>query len=195
MRLHFIRHTVPDVPAGLCYGQSDVPLASTFATEAQEVRKRLCTLLEGGIPSRVYSSPLSRCLLLAEACGYPDALRDDRLMELNFGAWELQRFDTIADPQLERWYADYLYEAPTGGESFHSQVIRVSSFLDDLRAEVQKASVENEDPHWRSPCLHPWGSLAGSRYLGGAFLYGRSLRPPSALRRDTYSRDLILEAV
>ena len=108
MRLHLIRHTTPDVPAGVCYGQSDVPLASSFATEAQEVRKRLCTLLEGNVPSRVYSSPLSRCLLLAEACGYPDALRDDRLMELNFGAWELQRFDTIADPQLERWYADYL---------------------------------------------------------------------------------------
>ena len=114
MRLHLIRHTTPDVPAGVCYGQSDVPLAPSFATEAEVVRKRLCTLLEGNVPSRVYSSPLSRCLLLAEACGYPDALRDDRLMELNFGVWELQRFDAIADPQLERWYADYLYEAPTG---------------------------------------------------------------------------------
>lgn len=170
MRLHLIRHTTPDVPAGVCYGQSDVPLASSFATEAEEVRKRLCTLLEGNVPSRVYSSPLSRCLLLAEACGYPDALRDDRLMELNFGAWELQRFDTIEDPQLERWYADYLYEAPTGGESFHSQVLRVSSFLDDLRAEVQKVSVENEDsPMGEVLVFTHGGVLLGAGIWAGLF--------------------------
>ena len=167
MRLHLIRHTTPDVPAGVCYGQSDVPRASTFASEAQGVRKRLCTLLEGNVPSRVYSSPLSRCLLLAEACGYPDALRDDRLMELNFGAWELQRFDTIADPQLERWYADYLYEAPTGGESFHSQVIRVSSFLDDLRA--RKQAWKTKTPPRAKSLSSPMGESCWEQVSGRGF--------------------------
>ena len=30
MRLHFIRHTRPDIARGVCYGQSDIPLASSF---------------------------------------------------------------------------------------------------------------------------------------------------------------------
>ena len=91
-------------------------------------------------------------------------------MELNFGAWELQRFDAITDPQLERWYTDYLYEAPTGGESFHSQVIRVSSFLDDLRAEVQKVSVENDDsPMGEVLVFTHGGVLLGAGIWAGLF--------------------------
>ena len=57
-------------------------------------------------------------------------------MELNFGAWELRRFDEITDPQLQCWYDDYLYEAPTGGESFYQQTQRVADFLDELCAEL-----------------------------------------------------------
>lgn len=34
MRLHFIRHTRPDIARGVCYGQSDIPLAASFAEEA-----------------------------------------------------------------------------------------------------------------------------------------------------------------
>jgi putative phosphoglycerate mutase len=189
MRLHLIRHTTPDVPAGVCYGQSDVPLASSFATEAQEVRKRLCTLLEGNVPSRVYSSPLSRCLLLAEACGYPDPLQDDRLMELNFGAWELQRFDAITDPQLERWYADYLYEAPTGGESFHAQVLRVASFLDELRANKRGASVETENsPTGEALVFTHGGVLLGAGIWAGLFSMEEAFD-----HRTPYGRILTLE--
>lgn len=66
-------------------------------------------------------------------CGYPDAERDDRLKELNFGDWEMHRFDEIADANLERWYADYLHVKATNGESFEDQYRRVAGFLDELR--------------------------------------------------------------
>jgi len=104
-----------------------VPLRPTFMDEAHAVRQRLGLLLEGQAPRAVYSSPLSRSRRLARYCGYEPEL-DERLLELNFGDWELQRFEDIRDPQLERWYADYLHVAPPGGESFVEQVERVGGF-------------------------------------------------------------------
>ena len=34
MEVIFIRHTSVDVPRGVCYGQSDVPLRNSFEQEA-----------------------------------------------------------------------------------------------------------------------------------------------------------------
>lgn len=170
MRLHLIRHTTPDVPAGTCYGQADVALAATFAEEALDVKTRLDELLHGGSPSRVFSSPLSRCTRLAEACGYPTPELDDRLKELNFGTWELQPFDSISDPQLQRWYDDYLYEAPTGGESFYAQTQRVASFLDELRATSQETTGKDEkSPAGEVLIFTHGGVLLGAGIWAGLF--------------------------
>ena len=115
MEVVLIRHTSVDVPRGVCYGQTDVPLKSTFTEEA-EVVKGLLSLHEPF--DAVYTSPLSRCRHLATHCGYSDAMRDDRIMEINFGEWEMQAYDEIKDPRLQEWYDDYLNVAATGGESF-----------------------------------------------------------------------------
>ena len=86
MRIYFVRHTSVDVPQGITYGQTDVPLNSTFETEAEQVKEQLTGLAFDA----VWTSPLSRCVRLATYCGYPDAYRDDRLKELSFGAWEMK---------------------------------------------------------------------------------------------------------
>ena len=184
MRLHLIRHTAPDVPAGLCYGQSDVPLASTFAEEVVDVQRRLGALLEGRAPSRIYSSPLSRCTQLAEACGYATPLLDERLMELNFGAWELRRFDEITDPQLQCWYDDYLYEAPTGGESFYQQTQRVADFLDELRAEL----TNENSPEGEVLIFTHGGVLLGAGVWAGLFTLAEAFD-----HRSPYGAILTLE--
>jgi alpha-ribazole phosphatase len=129
MKIYLIRHTSVAVEPGVCYGQSDVDLQPSFEEEAATSRSRI----EGLHFDRVYTSPLSRCVRLATACGYPDAQRDDRLKEINFGDWELQRFDEITDQTLEEWYKDYLNVRPPHGESFYDQLHRVSNFLDELR--------------------------------------------------------------
>lgn len=129
MTIHLIRHTSVDVPPGVCYGRSDVPLAPTFDEEAA----RVCGKLRGIAFDGVWSSPSTRCLRLAERCGFPAPHRDERLRELDFGEWEMQRYDAIRDPRLEEWYDDYLHVRTTGGESFDDQYRRVASFLDDLK--------------------------------------------------------------
>lgn len=130
-----MRHTSVAVPRGTCYGHSDVALADTFAAEAQEVKSRIEGLVAGQVSS-VYSSPLSRCWQLAAFCGYRTPIEDARLLELNFGAWELKAWDDIQDPRLPQWYDDYIYTAPTRGESFAEQCQRVASFLDEVWGQV-----------------------------------------------------------
>ena len=130
MEVILIRHTTPDVPAGTCYGQSDVPLKASFEAEATVTKAALEAC---GPMDHAYTSPLSRCTRLAAFCGYADAERDPRLMEINFGEWEMKRFDDITDPHLQEWYADHIHTPVTGGESFMQQYDRVSRFLDELR--------------------------------------------------------------
>lgn len=129
MEIVLIRHTSVDVPPGVCYGQTDVPLRDSFEQEAATTAGRL----KGVDFDKVFVSPLSRCVRLADYCGYESAIRDARLMELNFGEWEMQKFDEIKDRRLQEWYNDYFHVAATGGESFDMQLHRVSQFLQELR--------------------------------------------------------------
>ena len=41
MKVYLIRHTAVDVPSGTCYGQTDVPLKSTFEAEAAQTLRNL----------------------------------------------------------------------------------------------------------------------------------------------------------
>lgn len=132
MKITLIRHTSVDVPRGICYGRTDVGLASTFPQEAKQVAFKL----QGTNFDRVYTSPLSRCRKLATYCGYEDAIVDPRLLEMDFGAWEMQDFNAITDPRLQIWFADYMNVAPTGGESAMQQRKRFIDFVKFLQREL-----------------------------------------------------------
>ena len=132
MEVILIRHTSVDVPRGTCYGQTDVPVAATFEQEAAETKQQL---EQYGPIDAAYSSPLTRARLLARFCGYPQPRLDNRLKEMAMGEWEMQRFDDITDPYIERWYEDYLHLPTPGGESFQDQLMRVGNFLDELRLQ------------------------------------------------------------
>ena len=55
MEVILIRHTSVDVPPGVCYGQTDVPLKPTFEAEAAMTAENLKTYLPF---DHVYTSPL-----------------------------------------------------------------------------------------------------------------------------------------
>jgi alpha-ribazole phosphatase len=92
MEFALIRHTRCDIPAGTCYGQLDVPLASTAATDIDQTLARVPRV------DLVFSSPSQRCQALAQALAHRDACnvrtRPD-LRELSFGAWEGLRWSDI----------------------------------------------------------------------------------------------------
>lgn len=131
MRVVLIRHTSVDVPQGTCYGQTDVPVAPTFETEAAETRRNLGS----EIFDAVYSSPLTRARKLAAFCGYHSPDVDDRLKEMNMGDWEMRHFDDINDENLQKYFDDFLHTPTTNGESFEQLYARVASFLDELKTK------------------------------------------------------------
>jgi alpha-ribazole phosphatase len=142
MEVWMVRHTAVDAAVGTCYGRTDVPLRESFADEAEAVRRALA----GERFDAVFTSPLSRCLRLAEACGYgATAVRDERLREIDFGAWEGRLYDEIDDPALQAWYADWLHARPTGGETFDEQRARVAEFLEELHGGGLRGGVGESD--------------------------------------------------
>jgi len=127
--LFLIRHTSPDIPPGICYGQFDIGVSDSFGEEANQVLDWLPPL------DLIITSPLLRTRKLAEflALAQHCELRSDaRLMEKHFGTWEGRAWDDIARTEIDAWAADVIGHAPPGGESAQQVMQRVQSFLRDL---------------------------------------------------------------
>lgn len=131
MKLSLIRHTKVEIDPGICYGQADVGVASTFHTEKEKIKGELKNINF----DIVFCSPLIRCKFLAENCFEKDKIIvDDRLKELNFGDWELQKWDDIYASQLGKIWMDNYKTLPTlNGESYPEMVKRVSGFYAELK--------------------------------------------------------------
>ena len=102
MRLYLIRHPRPSSAIGLCYGRQDVAVdAESVVHAAAAVRER--------IPERVlkcaeiFSSPASRCMLLARELAAPrePSIAPD-LVEMSFGSWEGQAWERVPRDRVGR---------------------------------------------------------------------------------------------
>ena len=125
--LCLIRHPPVAVPSGVCYGASDVPLAADPVPVAATLRHRLPA------DFRLVSSPASRCLDLARLLA-PAPLIDNRLSEIDFGDWELRRFDDLPRADIDRWAADAWGFNPPHGESADTMARRVLAAWRDFGA-------------------------------------------------------------
>ena len=130
MDIYLIRHTQTATDPGLCYGQSDIALADSFDNETDSLHDKLP---EFNDDCKVYSSPLTRCLKLAET--FSDTVTADaRLQELDFGDWEGKRFDDIDADVLQHWTNNFVTAAPPNGENFEDLYRRAGDFWQDLLA-------------------------------------------------------------
>ena len=134
-RLWAVRHA-PVRAAGLCYGRSEVePVLAAGPAAA-----RVLALGTWSI-GQVWSSPSARCCApaarVAAALGVPLVI-DERLYELDFGAWEGRRWDelhALDGAALARWGADWLRAAPPGGETVAQLEGRVRAWWAGLRRD------------------------------------------------------------
>lgn len=122
----FLRHPRPDAPPGLCYGRMDIEAGPDCAAE-------IATALRTTPPiRRVLASPARRCRALAEALASRDGVAldlDERLWEMDFGAWEGARWDDIRRADSDAWAGDPWSLAPPGGETFAAVHRRVGEVL------------------------------------------------------------------
>ena len=130
----FARHgqTAPNRD-GLVLGRADPELTE----EGHRQAELLADALRGEPVAALLTSPLLRARQTAEpigeACGVPVEV-DDRLIEIDWGAWEGRATGSLAKSDVDRWKAEDSPErrnaepvAPEG-ESLDSLSLRVESF-------------------------------------------------------------------
>jgi alpha-ribazole phosphatase len=134
MRLWLIRHAAVALPAGFCYGASDVPAQDAATQEAAEA---LSLALPRHVPLWVSGLVRAQQLVGALQKRRPDlgaARVDARLNEMDFGCWEMQPWDAIPRAAFDTWMADFAWHR-FGGEECTQQVIqRVGALLQELQA-------------------------------------------------------------
>lgn len=179
MQLYLVRHPQPDVAPGHCYGRTDLTVSESGIVRVQAMLASAS--LPGDIP--VYSSPLQRCAALARRLA-SQAMFDARLAEMDFGAWEMRHWDTIAREEVDAWTADLLHYRPGGGESVMDVAVRVAAFRKDLL----------QSGHARALVICHAGTirLLSSLHAGGT-LEQAALRAAQAPHRIDYGQLLLLE--
>ncbi len=136
MRVVLVRHPRPLVAAGICYGRLDCALHPDGLAEID----RIVGELDGFRPRVVWSSPALRCRAVAERLSSAPWF-DERLLELDFGAWEGVAWDSVDRDALDRWAAFPLGFAAPGGESGAALVSRVTAFYRELMPSGEDAVI------------------------------------------------------
>jgi len=137
MKLTLVRHTSLQIPAGVCYGQTDVDVAVSFMQEAAVTKEKIQHLPLNA----VFTSPLQRCVKLAHALGLKEISHDGRLKELHFGDWEMQAWDDIPRDYFDEWAQNYAHMAPPNGETFGELQVRGVAFIDELLHQYRNQHV------------------------------------------------------
>ena len=135
MEIYLVRHTTPDIEKGICYGQADIGVGEGFEKEKATILEKL-PFKTMNTTTKIYSSPLQRCKLLATSFGQP-VLYDERLKELDFGNWELQPWNAIAKVDIDPWMEDFVNVRVTNGESYIDLEKRVLAFFEEVVTQKQ----------------------------------------------------------
>jgi alpha-ribazole phosphatase len=135
MEVFVIRHTQVIIEKNSCYGQAEVPLASSFEQETALLKIQL------PINVPVFSSPSKRCTDLAIQLTTAKIIEDERLKEMNFGDWELKPWESIEPKILNAWMQDFVNIPAPNGENLKIMYLRVKAFLDDLKNQDHQQTI------------------------------------------------------
>ena len=122
-------------------GRTDIPLTEKGISQAQEVKRQM----EGIELLNVFSSPLQRAFVTACIASGKEAIKDDRLIEADFGKWEKKtREEFIAENEslwLD-WISDpAIHRAGGTGETAAEVVARVDDFFHYLQDTYNEGNI------------------------------------------------------
>jgi len=139
--IYIIRHGQTEKNrANVLQGRSDIPLNDSGRQQAEEVKDQF---IKAGIHfDLVYTSSLIRAVqtaaIIAEGI---QQLKDDRLIEMDYGPYEGM---DLADPAPEvlEFFRDFVHNpAPNGMEPLQAIVVRLGSFLEEIREEAAEKNI------------------------------------------------------
>ena len=125
-------------------GRALLELTDRGRAEADALARRIAAAWQ---PSRIYTSPMGRCVAtgaaIAQACGAKAEILDD-LNDIDYGAWQLRTYTEVRDetPDLfTAWFATpHLVRFPNG-ESLQDLVARTSNALRFVLMRYSDATV------------------------------------------------------
>ena len=141
-QLFLIRHGLTEWNArGKFQGHSDIALSEAGRAQAQALRVRLAELERSGLRlDWVVSSPLKRALQTAElALPEREIHLDERLKELNFGAFEGHTLaQNRATEAWNAWYDDPFKQSDTGGRILRAVAAPGGGLVGELAHREQR---------------------------------------------------------
>lgn len=137
MEIYLVRHTPTVAEKGLCYGQTDLAILEPYQELFEKIKKNIDT-----DEFDIYTSPLQRCVTLAEYLSNKTITTSASLMEVNFGDWENKLWNDIPQQTMQPWMNDFVNIAPPDGESFIALFSRVKDFIEtELLLKDSKKSI------------------------------------------------------
>jgi broad specificity phosphatase PhoE len=141
----FVRHGETEANRQrLALGRADPPLTDRGAEQAAALAHRLA----GERVELVRTSPLLRTRATAAPIAAElglDAVVDDRLVELDYGAWDTSSFADLPADELARWRTDPTF-APPGGESLRAVTARIADFCTEMLEGPHVIAVSHVSP-------------------------------------------------
>jgi alpha-ribazole phosphatase len=140
LKLYLVRHGQTDLnKARRFQGRINVPLNETGREQAQKLALRLSS----EPLDKIYASPLSRVQQTAEIIrsNYQiDITTSEELVEMSFGSLEGKTFEEINGifPGWDHAVFDFTF---AGGEKLDDIVIRIKSFLDELKKQDENSNI------------------------------------------------------
>jgi broad specificity phosphatase PhoE len=147
----FVRHGQTELNrGGRLQGRLDVPLS-----EHGELQARALGAAFASEPvTRVLTSPLLRAQATAAAIAVEhrcDVEVDERLIELDYGAWDGLPLGDVPPADWATWRADPAF-APPGGERLSDVTARVASFCADVLRDELVVAVSHVSPIKAAVC-------------------------------------------
>jgi broad specificity phosphatase PhoE len=143
LNIYLLRHgqTAWNADNNRYCGRTDIPLTEKGISQAEEVKRQM----EGIELTAVYSSPLQRAHTTACIASGREAIKDDRLIEADFGTWETKtKEEFIAENEslwLD-WMSDpAIHRAGGTGETGGEIVSRVADFFHSLQQQYTSGNI------------------------------------------------------
>lgn len=153
---YIVRHTQPNVAQGVCYGITDLSLADSFEQEFLQILAMLPQDFFFFF-TPIYSSPLQRCYVLAQKIhdkmykiaenppqnieNIPPVITDKRLQEMDFGDWEMKKWDGIPEESWKIWKNDWVNNPAPNGESQLVVYKRVVECVNEIIAQSPNGAI------------------------------------------------------
>jgi broad specificity phosphatase PhoE len=142
LNVYLIRHgeTAWNADNNRYCGRTDIPLTEKGLKQAETLRQQLGSMKWDG----VFSSPLQRAFTTAQIASGATVVKDDRLIEVDFGMWEgktKEEFLAENAPLWTNWMNDPANNRAGGtGESGAAIVQRVDDFFQSLQKQYSSGN-------------------------------------------------------